>query len=111
MIDTRVDAEREAAFLEEVKRIALEAAAGMNCELFLFGSRAAGNIRRSSDFDIGVRGLSVTEFDILKRRIVDTVEESAVLHSADVVDFDRADGRFIEIAERTKVVWKSGWHT
>jgi hypothetical protein len=74
VIDRSVDVDTEAAFLEEVKRIALDAAAGMNCEIFLFGSRAAGDIRRSSDFD-------------------------------------RADARFIEMAERNKVGWKSGSHT
>jgi predicted nucleotidyltransferase len=79
----------------------------MACEIFLFGSRAQKRTRRSSDFDIGIRGLSAKEFDALKSSIVEAVEESHIPHEVDVVDFDRALEPFRSVAQRERVVWKS----
>ena len=48
------------------------------------------NARRTSDFDIGIRGLHAKEFMAVKAWIVDAVEECHIPHEVDVVDFDSA---------------------
>jgi uncharacterized protein len=102
-----IDEEREAGFEQRLRDIVLSAASDMACEIFLFGSRAQKRTRRSSDFDIGIRGLSEREFGILKERIEEAVEESTIPHEVDVVDFDRALEPFRSLAQRERVVWKS----
>lgn len=102
-----IDEKREAEFERRLRDIVLGAASGMACEIFLFGSRAQKRTRRSSDFDIGIRGLSEREFRVLKERVVQAVEESSIPHEVDVVDFDRALEPFRSVAQRERVVWKS----
>jgi predicted nucleotidyltransferase len=104
---TDFDEEREAGFERELREIALSAASGLACEIFLFGSRAQKKARRASDFDIGIRGLSVREFGAVKERIEEAVEESHIPHGVDVVDFDRALEPFKSAAAKERVVWKS----
>jgi predicted nucleotidyltransferase len=105
MVD--IDEEREAEFERRLREIALSAASELDCEIFLFGSRAQKRTRRSSDFDIGIRGLSERDFRNLKEQIEEAVEESSIPHEVDVVDFDRANEPFKSIAMKERVVWKS----
>ena len=101
------DEARERVFEDRLRTMVLAMADGLSCEIFLFGSRARGMARRSSDFDIGVRGLSPNDFHSLRSRIADAVDESDIPHGVDVVDFDRAGEPFRTIAEKDKVTWKS----
>jgi predicted nucleotidyltransferase len=102
-----IDKVREAGFERELREIALAAASGLACEVFLFGSRAQGRTRRASDFDIGIKGLPVREFRALKEKIEASVEESHIPHEVDVVDFDQAPEPFRSVAMKERVVWKS----
>ena len=96
----------EAHYLEQVRKIVLESAEGLDCRIFLFGSRVTGNIKRTSDFDIGIEGLNRQEFLKLRLRIDNAVQESNILHSVDVVDFSSADDQFVQVAGKHKTVWK-----
>jgi predicted nucleotidyltransferase len=61
--------------------------------VFLFGSRADGQGRERSDFDIGL--LSSEPFDeALLRKIREAIEESTVPHKVDIVDFTRVEPEF-----------------
>jgi len=102
-----IDEAREAGFERQLRDLVLAAASDMACEIFLFGSRAQKRTRRSSDFDIGIKGLSAREFNALKERIVESVEESHIPHDVDVVDFDRASEPFWSVAQKEREVWKS----
>ena len=102
-----VDVERESRFLEEVKRLVLASVEGYACQVFLFGSRVQGRIKRSSDFDIGITGLAQPDFNAVKRKIEELVEESPVPHDIDVVNFDSAEEAFKNIALREISVWKN----
>lgn len=53
-------------------------------KLFLFGSRARGDYRRTSDIDLAVSGGNVAEF------VMDLNEETATLLKFDVVDLGRS---------------------
>jgi len=102
-----IDEAKEADFELQLRALVLSAAADLACEIFLFGSRAQKRTRRSSDFDIGVQGLSAREFRVLKERIEESVEESSIPHEVDVVDFDRAPEPFRSVALKERKVWKS----
>ncbi len=61
--------------------------------VFLFGSRAAGNARPNSDFDIGVVGdepLPLHDFYAIE----DQLDALATLYKIDWVDFNRVSPRF-----------------
>lgn len=107
MPEPYVDLEREAVYERRLRDEALRLTAGLSCTILLFGSRARGAVRRSSDFDLGVLGLSEAEFGRLRREIEDYVEESDIPHGVDVVDLDRAEPSFKEIALREAIAWKS----
>jgi len=102
-----VDFKREKHYEFLLKEIVLRSSAELQCEVFLFGSRARGEVRRASDFDIGIRGLARADFRLVKRRIEEVVEESIIPHEVDVVDFDDVGERFKPEALRRIVVWKS----
>ena len=104
---TGVSMAHETRYLEEVKKLALEAATGIPCRIVLFGSRVNGELKRSSDFDIGIEGLGRREFLRLKRRITEAVEKSSVPHFVDVVDLSTADKKFRDIALRKIEIWKT----
>ncbi len=101
------DAEREAGYEAVLKAIVLKVLEGLPCEAFLFGSRPRGEARRSSDFDIGIRGLSPEAFSRARRIIEEEVEEGPIPHEVDVVDFDRASEPFKSAALAGGIVWKS----
>ena len=105
--DLSIDRLREAEFEAMLRNYVLEECADLRCEIFLFGSRARGAIRRSSDFDIGIRGLSPEQFRRVSRRVEDWVEESRIPHRVDLVDFDRAEASFQAIATKETQIWKS----
>lgn len=102
-----IDSAREAEFERVLRALVLEAVAKLPCEVFLFGSRARGETRRASDFDIGIRGLSKDSFETIRRHIEDAVEDGPILHEVDIVDFDSATEPFRTAALEDRVVWKN----
>lgn len=65
--------------------------------VFLFGSRATGDARLHSDFDIGVVGdepLPLVDFYAIE----DQLDDLPTLYKIDWVDFNRASARFGERA-------------
>jgi predicted nucleotidyltransferase len=102
-----VDYARESGYEALLRELVLSAVACMPCEVFLFGSRARGAHGRASDFDIGIRGLSEREFESVKRRIEDEVEEGPIPHDIDIVDFDRVSEPFRSAALKDRIIWKS----
>lgn len=93
-------------YLERVRDLVLRAASDLDCTIFLYGSRARGSHRRSSDIDIGFSGLTDREFTRLRDRLVAELEESVVPHHVDLVNMDTASDRFREVAMEEVIVWK-----
>jgi predicted nucleotidyltransferase len=102
-----VDHERERRYELLLRDIVLRSSAELRCEVFLFGSRARGEVRRASDFDIGIAGLSHEDSRRLKRRIEEEVEDSTIPHGVDVVDFEHVGEGFRTEALRGITVRKS----
>lgn len=98
--------EREAKYADMLKAMVLESFADEPCRIFLFGSRARGTARRSSDYDIGFTGISRDKL-LRKASVLNAmIEESIIPHSVDWVLFDESDPAFRMIAEKDVIIWK-----
>jgi predicted nucleotidyltransferase len=102
-----IDKVREKEYTRKLKQEVLRRSESFVCSIFLFGSRVSGELKRSSDFDIGVRGLSEREFSRLKRLLEGIEDDLNLPHSVDIVDFERVDESFAARIDREGVdVWK-----
>ncbi|AEJ18264.1 nucleotidyltransferase family protein [Gracilinema caldarium] len=101
-----VDTEREQAYEALLRERVLSLCAGLPCTIYLFGSRARKQARRSSDFDIGIEGLDTQTFRRLKIALQDWLEESPIPHTIDVIDFSHADPVFVIHAKKDAIIWK-----
>ena len=102
-----VDKVREQEYQEKLRAEVLMRTNSFACTIFLFGSRATGDIKRSSDFDIGVSGLSEREFSRLKQQLEGIEDDLNLPHSVDIVNFEAADKSFAARIEREGVeIWK-----
>jgi len=88
-----------------IKKIVNEAAAKLNCRIFLFGSRSIGTSHRTSDYDLGIKGLDSQNFRKLKRSILDCHEDSRIFVGIDIINFDTADDEFLSIAMKGANEW------
>ena len=96
----------ESKYLYQTRELVLKATADLNCTIFLFGSRARGLYRRSSDIDIGFSGLSEAVFVRTRDRLLAELEESLIPHHVDLVNIDTAPSDFRNVAMKEVVVWK-----
>jgi len=62
-------------------------------QVFLFGSRASGQARERSDFDVGVLGSKPLPVDVFFA-IEDAFDRLPTLHTIDWVDFGRVSEKF-----------------
>jgi len=93
-------------YLDQLRDLVLRATVKIDCTIFLFGSRACGVYRRSSDIDIGFSGLGETSFTKVRDRLLSELEESVIPHHVDLVNFDTVSSDFRDVAMREVVVWK-----
>ena len=91
--------------LAETKRIVLRGLAGFPARVYLFGSRATGTARRTSDIDVAVWPLAELPVGTLAR-IREALEESRVIYTVDLVDLRDTDEAF-----RARVLTEGiAWH-
>lgn len=93
-------------YLNQMRKLTLKVTNGLDCTIFLFGSRARGTERRSSDIDIGFSGLDEKTFLRTRDRLLLEFEESIIPHRVDLVNMDTAPPDFKNIAMQEVVVWK-----
>ena len=68
-------------------------------KVILFGSRARGDYRRTSDIDLAVEGGKITDF------ILDVKDKTSTLLNFDIVDLEKtAPGKFLDSIKREGVV-------
>ena len=67
--------------------------------LFLFGSRVAGDSFEHSDIDIGIEGARRVSYGTIAK-IEEELEEIPVLYTIDLIDFRSTDSRFKKVAKK-----------
>lgn len=100
----------ELKYLNQTRDLVLRVTSALDCTIFLFGSRARGAHRRSSDIDIGFSGLSEEVFTKMRDQLLTELEESEIPHHIDLVNFDTAPSDFRNVAMKEVVVWKQSSH-
>jgi predicted nucleotidyltransferase len=90
--------------LDEVRRIVCAALRGHQAQVYLFGSWATGENRRTSDIDIAILPSEPLPEDILSR-IKKALEESLVIYPVDVVDLSRVSPQFRDRVLEEGVLW------
>jgi len=98
----------EAKYEELVKSKVLELFKDTAATVFLFGSRARGDYKRGSDYDIGIESLDYETFRRLKIKFDAFWDESIVPYKVDFVHFDTTKPRFKTEAKKDVVIWKVG---
>ena len=78
-----------------------------DARIFLFGSRARGDAKQTSDFDFAIDAGSKTPLDVIAR-IEGKIEELHTLKSVDIVDLNRANPAFKTIILKTGVILHDG---
>jgi hypothetical protein len=91
--------------LTQVKELVLQALEGVPASVYLFGSWARGEERRTSDIDIAVRPEGPLPAGIL-RSLRDLLEEAPIPYRVDVVDLREADGALWERIKKEGILWK-----
>ena len=94
-----------ADYLSITKQIVLKHIDTSQYRVFLFGSRAVGNHKPTSDIDVGIWGdkrLPAT----VKLELEEELLESIVPFKIDIVDFLYVDKNFINSALEKTVEWR-----
>lgn len=91
--------------LNEVKRIVLAQLAGTPAKVYLFGSWARGEERRTSDIDVAIWTQSPLPTHTLMQ-IRFSLEESTIPYRVDVVNLNRADEVIQQKVKEEGIVWK-----
>ena len=100
----------ERNYLDQMRDLVLRVTSNLDCTIFLFGSRARGVHRRSSDIDIGFSGLSEPSFTKVRDHLMTELEESVIPHHVDLVNIDTASYDFRNVAMEKVIVWKQSSH-
>jgi predicted nucleotidyltransferase len=90
--------------LAEVKDIVFRHLAGRKATVYLFGSRARGTARASSDIDVAIEGIEPIP-NWLFSEIRDALEESTVPFNVDVVNLNEVSPEFREAVMRDGIRW------
>jgi len=96
----------ERNYLEQIRDLVLRATSDMDCTICLFGSRARGVHRRSSDIDIGFIGVNEPLFTKLRDHLLSELDESVIPHHVDLVNLDTASSDFRDVAMEKVIIWK-----
>ena len=106
-MDNTLYPEYEAKYEEIIKNKITELFKDSSAVIYLFGSRIKGQVRRGSDFDIGIENISPDDFLTRKREFLLFLEESIVPFKVDIVLFDAADRDFVNAVKKEAVLWKT----
>jgi predicted nucleotidyltransferase len=96
----------EEKYLNQIRELVLRETSTLDCSIVLFGSRARGEHRRSSDIDIAFGGLNEHVFTRVRDRLLAEIEESIIPHHVDLVNMDNAPADFRKVAMKEVITWK-----
>lgn len=93
-------------YLEQVKATVLRHLAGRDATVYLFGSRARGDARPTSDVDVGIVARPPLP-PALMAELREALEESTVPYRVDLVDLAEAPPEYRRAVEREGVRWSA----
>jgi len=96
---------RDAA-LGRIKRLVLDALAGCDARVYLFGSSARGTPRPSSDIDIAVEPRAPLAGPVLAQ-LREVLEESTIPYEVELVDLSETTPEFRERVRREGILWRA----
>lgn len=96
----------QADILDMVRDLVLQGLANANARVYLFGSWARGEQRRTSDIDIAIEHDGSLAADALILNIREILEESLVPYRVDVVDLTKAGSILAEKVRKEGILWK-----
>lgn len=91
--------------LIQLKEILFETTRGCDVKIYLFGSQAHGEEKRSSDIDIAIDPLSKMPLK-LWMEIGERLDESTIPYRVDVVDLSKANDTLIEKVKSEGIKWE-----
>jgi predicted nucleotidyltransferase len=92
--------------LERVKHMIHQQLSGKQAKVYLFGSWARSEEKRSSDIDIAIE--FETNDEPNRRTLIDirhTLEESTIPYRMDIVDLNTADNFIIQKVREEGILW------
>jgi predicted nucleotidyltransferase len=94
----------EIKYINIAKNIILKYVPKNDYAVFLFGSRADGTAKKTSDIDIGFIG-SQPLSSVLKADMEYELGESIIPYKVDLIDFSMTNNDFRQIALKNIIVW------
>ena len=91
--------------IEQLRRMVLDALAGHDAEVWLFGSCARDAARQHSDIDIAILPQDQPPSGFFARLEAD-IDESTIPYDVDLVDLRRADPALVAEVRREGVKWR-----
>ena len=91
--------------MRELKELLLKKLVNTEVSIYLFGSRANGTARATSDVDIGLDAKNQID-PLLFSDIVEAVEYSTIPYKVDIVDMTKVSPKFYDEIIKTGVKWK-----
>lgn len=104
MIHKMVKHTMEDTLIQRVKAIVLQHFSAQDVRIYLFGSWARGEHKRSSDIDIAIEGNRDISYEITLLR--EKLEESTIPRRIDVVDMNHAGTVLCQRIRKEGIVWK-----
>ncbi|HEX7066293.1 MAG TPA: nucleotidyltransferase domain-containing protein [Bacillales bacterium] len=105
-MDTHGNRDFRGQVLEKVKHIVLGNLSGKACKVYLFGSWARAEEKRSSDIDIAVEFAPYeTAAHALLTNLREALEESTIPYKIDVVNLNTADAIIANKVRKEGILW------
>jgi predicted nucleotidyltransferase len=92
--------------IEELRRMVLAALGGHDAAVWLFGSCARGDVRHTSDIDIGILPRDELPAGFFAA-LAEAIEESTIPYNVDIVDLRNIDPIWLDAIRREGVQWRA----
>lgn len=90
--------------LNELKHIVLSSLRNVEADVYLFGSWARGEEKRTSDIDVGIQASGqISEIQWIE--LLERIEESILPYHVDVVDLSKAEQGLVQKAKKEGILW------
>ena len=95
----------EAWAMEETRRIVLEAIGSRPIDAYLFGSRARGDFRSSSDIDLALEARDHTISINWLAELREKLELSLIPYHVEIIDLSQASSGLVEAIRAEGIKW------